>query len=472
MELLALLEEKRRRLAASRLVPYCGYVEIPGAPLNDADDCEEFYPDTVTPAAHHVLLLETLERVLSGEVKRLMIFMPPGSAKSTYASVVWPTFFMGVRPGKNIIHATYASPLGAKFGRRCRAITRSRQFKELFGCELVADNRAANDWSLTNGSTYMCGGILSGITGNRADGIVIDDPIKGRQDADSPVIREKTWEEYKGSLLTRLKPSAWQIIIQTRWHPDDLSGRILPMDYAGQSGWVTSRDGEAWYVLCLPAQCERADDPLSRALGEYLWTEWFTPEFWDGVKRVQGTRNWLALYQQKPAPDGGSVFELGWLGRYPRRLEHYDQVVQSWDTAAKAKEHNDPSVCTTWGVTKTGYHLLDVLVKRMEFPELKRAVVSNALKWDPSAVLIEDKSSGEALIQQLRADGSRLPVIPVLPEADKETRARTEAPQVEAGLVFLPETAPWLLDYEQELTRHCHVNAGWWLPRTWARLAG
>lgn len=127
-------------------------------------------------------------------------------------------------------------------------------------------------------------------------------------------------------------------------------------------------------------------------------------------------------------------------------------VVQSWDTAGKAKEHNDPSVCTTWGVKKTGFDLLDVVVKRMEFPELKRAVVSNALKWDPAAVLIEDKSSGEALIQQLRADGSKLPVIAVMPDTDKLTRARAEAPQVDSGLVFLPETAPWLLDYEQELT--------------------
>ena len=296
IELLALLEERHRGQAASGLVKYCGYIEIPGAPLNNDEECPEFYSETVTPAAHHILLLDALDRMMLGEIRRLMIFMPPGSAKSTYASVVFPTFYMARFARRNVIQATYASSLAAKFGRKCRQIARSRQFKTLFDTELVGDNAAADDWSLTNGSTYMCGGILSGITGNRADLLIIDDPVKGREAADSATIREKTREAYKSDLRSRLKPQGLQLIIQTRWHPEDLSGMILPKEYDGRSGLVTSQSGEEWYVICLPAQCERADDPLGRQVGEYLWTDWFPVAHWEAEKSTQGSRNWSALF--------------------------------------------------------------------------------------------------------------------------------------------------------------------------------
>ena len=133
------------------------------------------------------------------------------------------------------------------------------------------DNAAADQWALENQAEYMAGGMHSGITGNRADGLVIDDPLKGREDADSAVIRDKTWEAYLSDLRTRLKPNGFIIMILTRWHEDDPAGRILPEDYNGETGWVTARDGEQWYVLSLQAECERADDPLGRKIGDYIW---------------------------------------------------------------------------------------------------------------------------------------------------------------------------------------------------------
>jgi len=193
--------------------------------------------------------MDKLTEVAQGNIKNLMIFMPPGSAKSTYASVVFPTWLMGAFPNNNIIMTTYGSDLAKKFGRKCRQVVKSKEYSELFKTELSGDNFAVDDWSLTNASTYMCGGILSGITGNRADGLIIDDPLKGREDADSETIRKKLKEAYRDDLTTRLKPKGWKIIIQTRWHEDDLSGSILPEDYAGESGWITSRTGEEWYVL-------------------------------------------------------------------------------------------------------------------------------------------------------------------------------------------------------------------------------
>jgi predicted phage terminase large subunit-like protein len=451
LELLRLLEERHRRRARDDLNAYCQYIEIPGVPINDDPDCDEFYPDTVTPAAHHRLINDTLMRVEAGELRRVMIFMPPGSAKSTYGSVTFPTWFMGRKPGRNVISTSYGSTLAAKFGRKCRQVTRSPRFTELFGCELVADNKAADDWSLTNGSTYMAGGILAGITGNRADLLVIDDPIKGREEADSVTIREKVWEEYKSSLRTRLKPNGAIVIIQTRWHEDDMAGRILPPDWCGQSGWVTGRDGERWYVICLPAQCEREDDPLGRQIGEWLWTDWFSPAHWEQERRTQGSRNWDALYQQRPRPQEGGMFKEAWARRYGTAPAKPTMIVQSVDTAFKPGQLNDPSVVETWAITPAGYYLLHVWRDRVEYPRLKRTVLSLAERFKPNALLIEDKASGQSLIQDLREVKNPPPVIAIEPEGDKLTRANAVSPMVEAGLVFLPQAADWLADFESEV---------------------
>lgn len=451
IELLLLLEEQHRQRARDDLNYYCRYIDIPGVPISGDEDCEQFYPDSVIPAKHHELINHALQKVESGEIKRLMVFMPPGSAKSTYASVVFPSYYMGKNPSKNIISTSYASGLARKFGRKVRSICRSSKFSELWGAALTQDNKAADDWSLDNGSTYMGGGILSGITGNRADGLIIDDPVKGREDADSAVIREKTWEAYLNDLDTRIKPGGWQLIIQTRWHEDDLSGRILPETYDGESGWITSRQGEPWYVICLQAECERDDDPLGRKIGEWLWTDWFTPEFWMAKKKKQGERNWSALYQQRPKPSEGSLVKRAWPMRYKIPPVAFSRIVLSCDTAYKPEQINDPSVIGAWGELRTGYYLLDVWRDRVEYPELKRALVMMAKKWNPSAVLIEDKASGQSLIQECRAS-TKLPVIAIDTEGQsKVVRLIEVSPLIESGQLFLPESAPWLLDYESEL---------------------
>lgn len=234
---------------------------------------------------------------------------------STYASVVFPTWAMGRKPGTQIILASYGADLAKKHGRRARQIVSSRDYKAIFGATISAKTQAADFWATDEGSEYMACGILSGITGNRADGIVIDDPIKGRAEADSETIRDKTWEAYQDDLMTRLKPGGWQIMILTRWHEDDPAGRILPEDYEGQSGWIQSRtDGEVWYVLCCPAECERKDDPLGREIGETLWPEWFTSGHFNKFKAIP--RTWNALFQQRPAPDEGTFFRREWFKRF------------------------------------------------------------------------------------------------------------------------------------------------------------
>lgn len=473
-EMLALLELRRARAAKDDLNEYCKYIEIPGVPIldeglkDDPDapvgerypDTEQFYCDSVTPAKHHELVNNTLMDVERGQKRRVMIFMPPGSAKSTYGTVSFPTWFMGKKKGRHIISCSYGQDLATRFGRKCRTIVNSRKYREVFGTCMTPGNRAASDWSLENQSTYMSRGIEGGITGNRADGIVIDDPVKGRKDADSPTIRETVWQEYLAAVRTRLKPRGFVVIIQTRWHADDLSGRILPTDWSGQSGWVTAKDGEQWYVICLAAECEREGDPLGRKVGEYLWTDWFPVEHWEQEKKSQGSRNWASLYQQRPSLDDGGVWVLKWFQRYMAQPEGKGKflIVQSWDTGNKPQEINDPSCCTTWLVTEHGIYLLHLWKDQVNFPDLKRNAINLAIMWQPDVIVIEDKASGQSLIQELRevpisdTKGLILSVIAIEPEGDKLARAQAVAPMIESQKVYLPTLAPWLPDLELEIT--------------------
>ena len=450
-EYLALLEHERLATARSDLSAFCRAIDIPGAPINDDDDCEQFYPQSIAPAAHHRLINSVLERVERREIRRAMFLMPPGSAKSTFASVTFPPWFMGRNPTQGIICTSYGTTLARKFGRRCRQIVASRKYRDIFGVSLKNDNRSAEDWGLTNESAYMAGGILSGITGNRADGLIIDDPIKGRDTADSVTMRDKTWDAYLSDLRTRLKPNGFIVLINTRWHEDDVSGRILPKTYDGESGWITASDGEEWYVVCLQAQAEHHDDPLGRAPGEWLWTDWFSVDHWTRERRVQGERNWSALYQQRPKPAEGSLIKRAWVERYDTPPAEFLRIVQSWDTAYKDNQVNDPSVCSTWGETRQGWFLLDVFKERMQYPVLKREVNRLTQRWQPHAVLIEDKASGQSLIQELRGQFA-CPVIAIDPGGEsKLNRLVAVSSLFEARLVHLPREAPWLMDYESEV---------------------
>lgn len=320
----AAAELLKRRQAKESLIEFSQQVDIPGRPITDQTDEDRFQAVETPIAAHHRLLMETLQRISETPNGRVMVFMPPGSAKSTYASVVFPAWFLGRCPGKQVILASYATNLAKKHGRRTRQLVATPRYREIFETTLAKDQSAANEWALTNNSEYMAGGILAGLTGNRADGLIVDDPVAGRDEAESEVIRAKTKDAYNDDARTRLKPGGWRALIQTRWHEDDLAGSILPEKWAGESGPITCRDGHIWEVICLPAECDRSDDPLGRSLGEGLWPEWFTPGHWDEFK--SSPRSWLSLYQQKPTAEQGSFFKREWVRYYnelPEELSQY-----------------------------------------------------------------------------------------------------------------------------------------------------
>ena len=256
-----------------------------------------------------------------------MIFAPPGSAKSTYASVVAPAWAMGRKPNTQIILASYATSIACKQSRKVRSICRDSLYTGLWKekPELLDEQRAIDDWQLTNGSSMMAAGLLAGITGNRADGLVIDDPVANREQADSATLREKTYNEYIDTAMTRAKPSMWALIIQTRWHEEDLAGAILPTDYCGESGHILCRDGQTWEVLCIPAEAEGENDVLGRKTGEFLWPEWFPRDHWSTWRdNPRAARTWAALYQQRPAPFSGIHFNREMFKMYDPDLPRVD----------------------------------------------------------------------------------------------------------------------------------------------------
>lgn len=308
----------RRLLAQRSLSDFACLIDIPTAPISDADEEDRFSVIRLSKlAAHHALICWELQQVADGHTPNLMLLLPPGTAKSTYADVVFVPWFMARYPRRNVILASYAANIARKQGRRARQLLKSKSFTNLFpDVSLSAASSAADEWALSTGGEYMAGGLLGGLTGNRAALGILDDPIAGREEAESETIRQKTWDAYVDDFCSRLIPGAPQVMILTRWHEDDPAGRILPEGWDGQSGWFDGRDGRRWKVLCLPAICDRTDDPLDRALGASIWPEWFGRATGDPMDHwrpfMVNPRTWASLYQQRPAPPSGSYFLRQW----------------------------------------------------------------------------------------------------------------------------------------------------------------
>lgn len=427
----------RRELAHRSVADFARMAEIPTVPVSDEVEEDRFETLRIARmASHHDILLDALQDVADGHTPNLMVFMPPGSAKSTYVDVVFVPWFLARKPKQNVILTSYGSDLARKQGRRARQLVKSRSFRNLFDCMLSSDNGAADEWGLTNGSEYMAGGILSGVTGNRADLLVIDDPVKGREEADSEAIRKKTLEAYQDDLTTRLKPGGRQVIIQTRWSEADLSGEILPADWDGESGLIECRDGRTWRVLRVPAIADRADDPIGRKIGETLWPEWFTPEHWLPFKRNQ--RTWSALYQQKPSPDEGTFFRRDDLPEWKERPKHL-RIYGSSDYAV-TDGGGDYTVHRIWGIDEAdkiyrldgwrGQTAADEWIER----KIDLIAKHKPLAWFGEAGVIE-KAVKPMLLRRMRERQvhCRMEWLPSI--HDKATRARGFQARASMGMV-------------------------------------
>ena len=320
---------------------------------NFADFCRYVAPDE-PPAAHHLLICDTADKIITGDCNRTIILMPPGSAKSTYATVRFPAYYLARLKNKGVICASYNDTLATQFGKKTRNLVRQKETQVLFpNLALTADSQAKGEWDTDEGGFYFSVGIGGGVTGRRADLGIIDDPIRGRKDADSETVRNNCWNWYIDDFRTRLKPGASIVIILTRWHQDDLVGRILGESWDGESGLIKSVDGEQWNVICLPAQAQD-DDILGRKKGEWLWPEWFGNEWWEQTKKTvmqTGSRSWNSLYMQTPADEAGSFFKREWFNRYRIGEEPATNNYQSTDFATK-DEAGDYTELGVFGLDK------------------------------------------------------------------------------------------------------------------------
>jgi hypothetical protein len=244
-------------------------------------------------AAHHRFLISELAGLAAGEYDRLMILMPPGSAKSTYASVVFPAWWFTQHPQSSIIFASHSRDLAEHFSRRVRTLIGEKQ--KYLGYRVVHDHRSVNAWTTSSGGEYISVGVRGAITGHRADLVIIDDPVRSQADAESSRQRKHIWDWYKSDVTTRLKPSGRVVLIMTRWHPDDLGGQLL------------EQSRTEWRVARLPALAE-TDDPIGRSVGTPLWPEWENYEALTRKRDLIGERAWSALFQQNPVPSGGRLF--------------------------------------------------------------------------------------------------------------------------------------------------------------------
>lgn len=422
-----------RRNARKDSIAYAGFMEVPGRPVyvdpvtKEYDpDTELFHPVETGLAEHHILTLSCIKRTVSRRYGRALIMMPPGSAKTTYGSIVAPSHLMGERPGIRIGLGSYGDLLALKMGRRTRSMIQQPRYKSLFNTELTKDSRAGNQFTLTNGSEYMAASISGAFPGNRFEVLIADDPVKGRQEAKSELQRTTTWDEFRDNFMTRVVPGGAIILIMTHWDEEDPAGHILPDGWAGDSGvFIGKHDGLEWEVLCLQARCETTTDPLKRNIGDYLWPQWFDRQHWQQWEN--DAIAWNSLFQQRPRALEGAYFLLADMLRdgqpidWPQRVDFVYAVI---DSAMKdGKEHdglavkyfarcksginnNPPLTVLDWELLQIKGALLEdwlptVFARLEELAELTNARLGVAGTW------IEDKSSGTILIQQAkRHDGS------------------------------------------------------------------
>jgi predicted phage terminase large subunit-like protein len=391
-----------------------------------------------------------LTAVAQGKIQRLIINLPPRHLKSLIASIAFPAWCLGHDPSAQILCVSYAQDLADKLARDCRSIMMRSWYRRLFLTRLAPHRHAVQEFITTRQGYRLAtstGGVL---TGRGADFILIDDPLKP-EEALSKALRLACNEWFLNTLYSRLndKRSGAIVIIMQRLHEDDLVGHVL-----GQ---------EAWEVVSFPAIAEademRAIDTIwgpqcfTRRPGEALHPAREPLAVLQNIRRTMGEYNFAGQYQQSPAPLGGGLVKAEWFKRYDERprAEPFDRIVQSWDTANKATELSDFSVCTTWGVKGKNVCLLGLLRQRLEYPALKRAVREQQNLYHATEILIEDKASGTQLIQELIADGCH-GVTRYQPDCDKIMRMHAQTAMIENGFVSIPQNASWLAEYLHEIT--------------------
>jgi predicted phage terminase large subunit-like protein len=389
-------------------------------------------------------LLAELEDIADGVNDRLMVFMPPGSAKSTYGSMLFPPWYMAQHPDHMVITASHTHELAARWGRKCRNLVSEHGLA--LGIGLALGDSAADRWSLSSGGEYFAAGVGGSVTGRRAELVVIDDPVRSREDADSETIRNKTADWFRSDLLTRLKPGGRIVIIQTRWHEDDLSGRLLEAMKAG---------GDQWRVISLPALAG-SDDPLGRKPGEALWPEWEDEAALHRKRKALLPREWSALYQQNPVPDDGDYFKADWIRRYADKPDLKDMRVIGASDYAVTANGGDYTTHIVVGIDPIGRpHVLD-LWRQQATPDVWIDAWCDLVRqWKPIEWAEEtgqiNAAVGPFIVRRAAERQAYTYRRGFASRHDKAIRAQSIRGRMAQLGLYVPADAPWASDFIAEL---------------------
>jgi predicted phage terminase large subunit-like protein len=397
---------------------------------------------------HLELICNTVQDFLDGKLMNdkgkecnvLLISVPPQHGKSQTVTETLPSWYIGRNPNSRVIEVSYGDDLARRFGRRNKQ--KINQFgKKLFNIEISSDTRSDTEFEISNYRGSMISrGIMAGLTGQAGDLIIIDDPIKNREQADSEIYREKVWDEYLNSIKTRLSAKGKIIIILTRWHEDDIAGRII------------SQGTEDYYELNIPLEAEE-NDILGRNVGDSLFPEIGKDNEWlQKTKKAyigeSGSRAWNALFQGRPVSIEGNLIKREWWKFYDK-LPRIATKILSVDATFKGEKTSDYVVIQVWGKTGADMYLIDQHRAKMDFPTTLVAIKNMIRKHpDAHAKFIEDKANGSAIIAMLRREIGG--IIPVNPQGGKVARVNAISPYIESGNVYLPRNAAWLIDFLNE----------------------
>jgi predicted phage terminase large subunit-like protein len=421
----------------------------------DKEDCRESFLSFVRrvwPAfiagRHHEIMANAFERVARGELKRLIVNMPPRHTKSEFASFLFPAWFLGQYPEKKIIQTAHTAELAVGFGRKVRNLINQEDFQEIFpGISLSSDSKAAGRWNTNKRGDYFAIGVGGAVTGKGADVLIIDDPHSEQEaalGAYNPEVYDKVYEWYTSGPRQRLQPGGAIIIVMTRWSVRDLTGQIVKS--------YTQREGaDEWEIIELPAIMPSGDP---------LWPEFWPIDQLEALKAELPISKWSAQYQQDPTSEEGALIKREWWQEWENNgYPPCEAIIQSWDTAFLKTQRADYSACTTWGVfnwpddsgvSHPNLILLDAYKEKLEFPELKRAAYDKYWEWEPDQMIVEAKAAGSPLIFELRAMG--IPVTEFTPSRGQDKIARVNAVTdlFASGRIWCPPTR-----WAEEVVEEC-----------------
>ena len=377
---------------------------------------------------HHKEIADKFNKLASGEIKRLIINMPPRHTKSEFASYLLPSWMVGRKPDLKIIQTTHTTELAIRFGRKAKTLIDSPEYQQIFKTRLREDSQAAGKWETEQGGEYYAAGVGSAITGRGADLLIIDDP-HSEQDALNPEALEKAYDWYTSGPRQRLQPGGAIVVVMTRWSLKDLTGALINSQKHIKA--------DKWHLIEFPAIMPS---------GKPVWPQYWKLQELEGVKASLSLPKWNAQWMQNPTSEEGSIIKREWWNIWEDdRIPKLEHVIQSYDTAFSKKESADYSAITTWGVfypdedSPAHLMLLDAFKERLEFPELRKEALEQYNYWKPDTVIIEAKASGLPLTYELRKVG--IPVINFTPSKgqDKYARVSSVSPMFESGMIWAPD---------------------------------